>query len=265
VSGLNKIGRRHLFIPDVHCKPETDKTYLQAIGNLIVDMQPDVVVHIGDHWDMASLSSYEDRGSAYFHDKTYAADVEAGIEGMKQLLGPLRKYQQRRTINKKKKYDPRLVFCLGNHEHRIARAVHKDPRLQGTVGYHSLELDKFGWETHDFLDIVEIDGILYSHYFVNPLSLTKNPLSGNIENRLQKVGQSFSQGHQQVYQHGMIHDALGRAKLGLVWGTCYQHNEDYLGPQGNARFDGVMLKNEVREGFYCGMPLSLQYLKEKYL
>lgn len=265
MSGLNKIGRRHLFIPDVHCKPETDKTYLRAIGNLIVDMQPDVIVHIGDHWDMASLSSYEDRSSAYFHDKTYADDVQAGLDGMDELLGPLMAYQKRRVINKKKGYNPELVFCLGNHEHRIARAVHKDPRLEGTVGYKDLLFKEYGWEVHNFLDIVEIDGILYSHYFVNPLSLTKNPLSGNIENRLQKVGQSFSQGHQQVYQHGMIHDALGRAKLGLVWGTCYQHDEDYLGPQGNARFDGVMVKNEVRDGFYCGMPLSLDYLKRNYL
>lgn len=257
--------KRHLFIPDVHCKPETDKNYLRAIGNLIVDMKPDVVVHIGDHWDMASLSSYEERSSAYFHDKTYHDDIVAGHKGMDQLLGPLRKYQKRTTINKKKKYNPRLVFCLGNHENRISRAIHKDPRLEGTIGYKDLKLKELGWEEHGFLDIVEIDGILYSHYFVNPLSLTKNSLSGNIENRLQKVGQSFSQGHQQIYQHGMIHDALGRPKMGLVWGTCYEHDEDYMGPQGNARFDGVMIKNEVSNGFYCGMPLSLQYLKDKYL
>jgi len=262
---MNGLNKKHLMIPDVHCKPETNKDYLKAIGNLIVDIQPDVVVDIGDHWDMASLSMYEDRASAYFHDKTYHDDIRAGLEGMDNLLSPLRYYQNRATINKKKRYEPRLVFCLGNHEHRIARAVHKDPRLQGTIGYKDLMLSKYGWEEHGFLDIVEIDGILYSHYFVNPLSLTKNPLSGNIENRLQKVGQSFSQGHQQVYQHGMIHDALGRAKMGLVWGTCYEHDEDYLGPQGNARFDGVMVKNEVKNGFYCGMPLSLDYLKRKYL
>lgn len=262
---MGTIGKRHLFIPDVHVKPETSKEYFKAIGNLIVDMQPDVIVHIGDHWDMASLSLYEDRSSAYFHDKSYADDIAAGHEAMQNMIVPLREYQLRRAINKKKQYNPRLVFCLGNHEQRIARAVHKDPRLQGTIGYKDLRLDQYGWEVHDFLDIVEIDGILYSHYFANPLSLKKNPLSGNIENRLQKVGQSFSQGHQQVYQHGMIHDALGRPKLGLVWGTCYEHNEDYLGPQGNARFDGVMVKNEVNKGFYCGMPLSLDYLKRKYL
>ena len=265
MSGLNKIGKKHLFIPDTHCKPNTDKEYFKAIGNLIVDMRPDVIVHIGDHWDMASLSMYEDRSSAYFHDKTYKEDVEAGIEGMNNLLNPLRKITQRSLKNKKKVYKPRLVYCLGNHEHRISRAVHKDPRLKGTIGYEDLKLKEMGWEVKDFLEIVEIDGILYSHYFVNPMSMMKNALSGNIENRLQKVGQSFSQGHQQVYQHGMVHDALGRAKIGLVWGTCYEHDEDYLGPQGNARFDGVMIKNEVRNGFYCGMPLSLDYLKSKYL
>jgi len=129
IGSLEKMGRRHLVIPDTHVKPDTDKEYLLAVGNLIVDIKPDVIIHIGDHWDMASLSTYEDRGSSYFHDKTYAADVEAGIQGMENLLGPLRVFQTRRLINKKRQYNPRLVFCIGNHEHRIAREYAKTQDL----------------------------------------------------------------------------------------------------------------------------------------
>lgn len=260
-----KLGNRALFIPDTQVKPGVNTDHLEAVGNLIVDMQPDVVIHIGDHWDMPSLNSYEKPGSKYFHNKTYKDDVEAGLAGMDRLLGPLRSYNTRAYRNKKRGYHPRLVFCMGNHEYRVDRAVHQDPRLEGTISTEDFQLEEMGWEVHPFLSIVEIDGILYSHYFVNPDSLKKNPIGGTIENKLQKIGHSFSQGHQQIYQFGMRHDGLGKPKMGLVWGTFYDHDEEYLGPQGNARFNGVMVKNECRDGFYCPMPLSMEYLKQEYL
>jgi len=260
-----KQGVSHLFIPDTQVKPGVPLDHLKALGNYIVDQKPDVIIHIGDHWDMPSLNSYEKKHSAYFHDKTYKEDIEAGIEGMDYLLGPLRKMQARSKRNKKKGYNPRLVFTVGNHEYRIARAIHEDPRLKGTIGFQDLKLEEMGWEVYPFLHIAEIDGILYSHYFVNPDSLKKNPVGGTIENKLRIIGHSFSQGHQQTFQFGMRHDGLGRPKMGLTWGTFYMHDEDYLGPQGNARVDGVMIKHEVKDGAYLPMAVSMKYLLENWL
>jgi len=258
-------NRRHILIPDTQVKPGVPLDHIKATGNLIVDMQPDVVVMIGDWWDMPSLNSYEKPGSKYFHDKTYRDDIESGLTAMEHLLSPLWNHQSRSRKNRKRRYNPRLVFTLGNHEYRIDRAIHDDPRLEGTISTEDFQLKKLGWEVYRFLDIVKIDNILYSHYFVNPDSLKKNPIGGTIENKLQKIGHSFSQGHQQIYQFGMRHDGLGTPKIGLVWGTFYAHDEEYLGPQGNARFNGVMVKNEVRDGFYCPMPLSMEYLLADYL
>ena len=50
-------GKRILVIGDTQCKPEEDLSYMSAIGKYIVDKRPDVVVHIGDHFDFPSLSS----------------------------------------------------------------------------------------------------------------------------------------------------------------------------------------------------------------
>ena len=49
----------HLMIPDTQCKPNIDMSYLSWVGQYIVDKKPEVIVHIGDHADMPSLSSYD--------------------------------------------------------------------------------------------------------------------------------------------------------------------------------------------------------------
>jgi len=255
---------RHIFIPDTQVQPGVPMEHLDAAGKAIMEYRPDVVVHIGDHWDMPSLNSYEKSGSKFFHDKSYKADIEAGKEGMERLLGPLNRYNERRIRNRKKPYQPRLVFLTGNHEYRIARAVHNDPVLEDTIGYHDLELEEMGWEVYPYQRIVDVDGVWYCHNFVNQDSLKKSVLGGTIENKLQKIGNSFSMGHQQTFQFGSRHNAIGQTHMGLVWGTFYMHEEEYLGEQGNNSVHGIMVKNEVKDGFYCPMMLSLDYLLNEF-
>lgn len=197
----------HVVIPDCQVRPGVPTSHLEAAGNYIADKRPDVIVHLGDHWDMPSLSSYEKKGSMYFEGKRYASDVQAGNEAMERLVKP---------IVRARGYRPRRVFTMGNHEQRIARAVAADPILHGTIGYDDLYLA--GWEVHDFLDPVLIDGILYSHYFVNQQSLLKSVLGGTIDNRLNKVKSSFTMGHQQTRMWGSQFTSTGKELMGLVVG-----------------------------------------------
>ena len=98
-------GKRILVIGDTQCKPEEDLSYMSAIGKYIVDKRPDVVVHIGDHFDLPSLSSY-DKGKKSFEGRRLKADIEAGVKGMDNLLMPLKKLQDKQKANKKKIYLP---------------------------------------------------------------------------------------------------------------------------------------------------------------
>jgi len=61
---------RIVVIPDTQVKPGIDYTYLSFIGKYLVDKKPDIVVHLGDHWDMPSLSSY-DIGKKTFEGRRY--------------------------------------------------------------------------------------------------------------------------------------------------------------------------------------------------
>lgn len=211
---------------------------------------------------MASLSEY-DKGKKSYEGRRYKADIEAGHTGMGELLGPIVEFNRRQRRNKKQQYLPRMVFLLGNHEQRIARAVDKDPILEGTIGYHDFKLEEYGWEVHNFLDTVEIDGVYYSHYFYNPM--TGKPYGGKASQRLNNIGFSFTMGHQQGKDIAEKHLANGKTLRGLVVGSFYQHDEEYKGPQGNSHFRGCIMKHEVKDGNYNLMELSLDYLMKEWL
>ena len=157
---------------------------------------------------------------------------------------------------------PRLVFLMGNHEFRVERAVNEDPKLEGIIGDHHFELDD--WEVHPYQEIVNLNGILFSHNFVNPLSLTKSLLGGTIENKLQKIGSSFVMGHQQILQFGTHCLANGKQMLGIVAGAYYQHDEEYMGLQGNNHWRGCVVLHSVKDGYGDPCFLSLDYLMDKW-
>ena len=105
-------------IPDCQIKEGVPTEHLTWAGQYIADKKPDVIVNIGDFWDMPSLSSY-DKGRKDFEGRRYTKDVQAGNDAMDLLLAPIKKEINRQKRNKKKAWKPRMVFTIGNHEHRI--------------------------------------------------------------------------------------------------------------------------------------------------
>ena len=255
---------KHFIIPDTQVRPGVPTEHLRAAGNYIVDKKPEVLICMGDFFEMHSLSMY-DRGTAKGEGARYQDDLEAGQLAMIKLLKPIWDYNKHMARHKKKQYKPRMVYLIGNHEERILRAINQDPKLAGKLSMKDLGLEGFGWEVHPYQQVVEIDGILYSHNFVNMDSLKKNVIGGSINNKMNKIGQSFTMGHQQVLQFGQKPLNSGKTIHGLVAGAFYQHDEDYMGSQGNNHFRGCIMKTEVKDGNYCICVLSLEYLMEKWL
>ena len=66
-----------VVIADTQCKSEEDLTYMGAIGKFIYNEKPDVIVHIGDHYDFPSLSSY-DKGKSSSEGRRLSNDIKAG-------------------------------------------------------------------------------------------------------------------------------------------------------------------------------------------
>lgn len=243
-------------------KPGVDPAFLLAVGNYIVHKRPDVIVNAGDFWDMPSLSSY-DRGTKASHGRSVLADIEAGHVAMEVLLEPLRTLQQTQSQNKKKVYRPRMVFLLGNHEQRIERHVNSNPELDGFLSYADLRLEEYGWEVIPYLQTINLGGVLFSHYFYNPM--TGRPLGGSIESRLNKIKMSFVQGHVQGLQIGTSFRPDGSKCWGVVAGSGYEHEERYIGPQANDHWRGILMLYNVQNGDFGHYTVPLTWLKENYL
>ncbi len=242
----------HFVVPDTQCRKGVPLDHCRWIGEYIVDRRPDVIVHLGDHWDMPSLSQHDQAGSRKMEGARYEDDIEAGNEGFELLCKPMEKLRS---------YKPRRVFLRGNHEQRVERAINAQPKYAGTIGYHHM-LTR-GWEVHDFQKAIVIDGVAYSHYFPNPY--TGKPWGGSVQNILGKICQSFTAGHKQgKLQDERFNQISGKQMRGLIAGSSYLHDEDYKGPQGNHHWRGVLVKHAVSDGGYNLMEVDLDFLCGKY-
>ena len=367
-----------LLIPDVHCRPGSDLSYLRHIGQLAVEKKPDIILQIGDFADMPSLSSY-DVGKKAFEGRRYISDIASAIEGMEYLLGPIKEYNYRflesvgapkvpkghadvsakldgvwvtyremgvmlevseRTITRwvdlyrdfillrkvgrateistestnvlvaikgllgggmlassiysalrdrgfditpeaypkvdyeedetaKESeelptgcYNPRKIMTLGNHDGaRILRAINDDPKLEGTIGIDDLKYREFGWEVHPFLEVIDVEGIMFSHYFTS--GVMGRPVS-SARSLLQKKHASCVMGHVQHRDIAYSYTADGRELVGLFCGTAYNDHHEYLGAQGQNHFRGVWILKNVEGGTFEPVAYTLDELERRY-
>ena len=248
----------HLILPDVQAKYGNDFTYLKYVGQYIVDKKPDTIINIGDFADMESLSSY-DQGKKSFEGKRYVKDIEAANNAMDMLLSPLREFNIKAKKNKEKCYKPRMVLTLGNHEHRINRAVNDDPKLEGLIKIDDLPYKD--WEVYPFLVPVFIDGVAYCHYF--PTGVLGRPAT-TASAMVSKLHMSCIAGHQQGKQVAYGKRPDGSTITCIIAGSCYEHDEHYMDHQTNKHWRGIVMLHEVDNGTFDEMFVSLVYLKKKY-
>lgn len=249
-----KLGRSHMVIPDTQVKPDVPIDHLRWIANYALEMRPDVIVQIGDWADMHSLSAY-DKGKRCYEGRRYVRDIDAANASLDLFEKTIEDYNR---AHPESAYNPDKHITLGNHEHRIIRATDMDAALHGKLTLDDLDFERRGWETHQFLEVVTIDGVQYSHYFIS--GSMGRPVSSAAA-LLKARGGSATMGHVQrmdVAYHPQTQ------RIGLFCGTCYQHDETYLGPQGNSAPRGIVMKHEVEDGRYDPMMVSLNFLRKRY-
>lgn len=249
-----------MVIPDTQAKPGHSFEHLEWAGHYAVEKQPDVIVHIGDHFDLPSLSVY-DIGKKGFEGRKYIDDIAAGKEAMEAFLGPIKAYNAKMKEQKKKRYRPRLVFTLGNHEQRIERAIEADRKLEGLISYDDLGLEDYGFEVYDYLEPVVIDGIAYSHFFTS--GIMGRPVS-SARLMLNKKHMSCVQGHIQDRDIAFAKRADGKPMTGIFAGIFYKHDESYLNAQTNGSWAGIWMLHDVKDGSFDEMPVSMSYLEKRY-
>jgi len=251
---------RILVIPDTQVREGVPLEHLTWAGKAICDYKPDVVVHIGDHADMPSLSTHDKVGSKYFEGLRYQKDIDVAKLGMEMLLKPLRDLQKAQKESKHKVYKPRMVLTLGNHENRINRAINNNPMLEGLISTKDLEYER-DWEVHDFLHPVFIAGVGFSHYW--PVGAMGRPAATPAA-IISKLHQSCVAGHQQGKAIAYGKRADGKSVCAIIAGSYYLHDEGYMDQLSNRHWRGLVVLNDVQDGHFDEMLLSIEYLQRKY-
>ena len=248
-----KKPQTHLIIPDSHAHCDFNNDRYDWLAKLILDIKPDVVVDIGDWWDMPSLCSY-DKGTKGFEGRRYNKDIEAGVEAQDRVD---------RILRRAKKKLPRKVRLLGNHENRINRAVNEDAVLEGVISTKDLQSKEYGWEEYPFLKPVDIDGIDYCHYFTS--GIMGRPISGEhpAYTLLAKRHKSSTQGHAHTYDHCIR--SRGEDHIhGLVVGVYADYHMDYAGPANAMWRSQIIVKRNVCNGDYDLETISMEAIRNEY-
>jgi hypothetical protein len=140
--------------------------------------------------------------------------------------------------------------------------VNDDPKLEGVISLEDLKYAERGWEVYPFLQPVAVDGVLYAHYFTS--GVMGRPVT-SARALVKAKHTSAVMGHVQttdIYMGDTRPDGTGI--IGLFSGTCYLHDEAYLGFQGNACRRQVWMLHDVEDGDFDPLPVRLSYLKSKY-
>ena len=253
-------SQRHIILPDTQVKPGVKLDHLRWAGLYIAAKRPDRVIHIGDHYDMESLSSY-DKGKKSFEGRRYQKDIDAGNKGLDLLMEPI--YEEKeRCLREGIDWDPTFDFAKGNHEYRCDRVMDLQPEFFGFIGDKDLTFAKHGFRCHPYLEVFNLDGVAYAHYFTSGV-MGRSVTSARA--LLTKKHTSCVQGHVQRYEVAIDYDANGKRITGLFAGCFYQHAETYLNPQGNAAtWHGIHMLYGVRNGEFTHNSVELSYLRDRF-
>lgn len=244
--------RRHFVIPDRQTKPGVPLDHNRWIGYAIKEYAPDVLIDLGDNADFPSMSSHSAAGSRDKEGQRLLEDFKAANTAEEILRESMGGFKPKKMIR-----------LRGNHEYRVERFLDNNPVLEGIVSLDSL--DDTDWTIVPYSNgspkAIQVDGLWYAHYFANVN--TGKPIGGNSSYKLTQIGSPFVQGHVQGYDIGTKQFATGRTIRGITVGSCYLHDEPYKG-MANSHWRGALVLNEVENGEFSEMPLTMDYLCRKY-
>lgn len=246
---------RIIVVPDTQTKPEVPLAHLKWIGKYIAAKRPDFVVHLGDHYDLPSLSTY-DRGTKRAEGRRLHHDLAAGELALDILNIASDHYQPPRG----------KVITLGNHEERLFRHINANPELDGVLSLESFRFEEYGWVPWDFLRPYWFEGIQFCHYFVrNAEGLVVQSRRGMPSAKAQVVreGCTSISGHQQGLKIH-VQPYQDRHQWGVIAGSSYLQDEHYLTHQGTKYWKGIIVLNSVDRGDFSPWFVDLDWLCREY-
>lgn len=250
-----------LVVPDPHAHPDFSNERADWLGQYIKATKPDVVVNMGDTFDMPSLSGY-DKGKASFFGNSYEKDINAGVEFLDRMWSP---------VKKAKKKKPHSVFLLGNHEARLSKVLEYQPELSGDkygVSFKNYQLADYHNEIVYYEGqtpgIYTCEGVSFAHYMVS--GLMGRPISSehHAYSLLAKNHTSCVVGHSHTVDWSVRSSPTGKRIMGLVAGVYQDYKSPWAGNVNHLWWSGVVHLRNVEDGVYSPEFIALSSLRREY-
>lgn len=250
-----------LVVPDPHGHPDHDNKRADWLGQYIKDTKPDLVVNMGDTFDMPSLSSF-DKGKASFRSASYEKDVEAGVEFLDRMWHPIRKAKKKR---------PKSIFLVGNHENRLKKVLEYQPELSGSkygIGFKDYQLSQYHDEVVYYEGttpgIYTDSGINFAHFMVS--GVMGRPIGGeyHASSLLAKNYASCVVAHSHTVDWSVRSTSTGSTIMGLVAGVYQDYDSVWAGRVNGLWWRGLVHLRGVEDGVYDPEFVSLRSLRESY-
>jgi hypothetical protein len=256
-----KRPKKVLLVPDPHAHPDFNNDRADWLGQYIKDERPDVVVNIGDTFDMPSLSSF-DKGKASFSGANYEKDINSGLDFLDRMWHPMRK-------TKKKK--PYSVFCVGNHEQRLNRVLEQQPELGGErygIGWSNYGLDKYHDEVVPYVGITPsiwtLDSVDFAHFFVSGVMAKAIGGINHANTMLSKNHRSSVCGHSHMADFAVQTASQGSKIMSVVGGIFQDYNSVWAGNTCKLWWRGLVMLNNLEGSTFDPEFVNLKSLERAY-
>jgi hypothetical protein len=250
-------------IPDLHIHGHSDESIPRLLARWLDGYRPDVVVNLGDHWDMPSLAFQTQGQHSSAIGPTFRQDVDAGIRANGVIWASFQKSKAR--------WNCRRIILEGNHENRMTRHTEEPENwaLKGTLDYSILQADRFYDEVVRYVGstpgIITVGGVSFRHYAVNGLARSLNSVHLGAQLNA-KTLTSTVVGHSHMLSYARAVSSDGRVLHGLSAGCCIGEKDfhAYAGVGQQAWARGVCCLHGVANGDYSLEWVSLKRLRELF-
>ena len=250
--------KTHLVIPDPHSHPDFNNDRFDWLSRLIRDISPDVVINLGDHFDMPSLSGY-DKGTKGFEGRRLRKDLDHGIEANDRIWSPIKRL---------KKKMPRRVVLEGNHEQRLRRVINSSPEFEGTLSFSMYEFNNYYGDVVEYNGqtpgVIGIDGVYYAHYFIS--GVMGRPVGGRhpCHAVLQEHYRSCVFGHIHTTDFAVRTDVSGSKIMSVCAGVFQDYDSGWAGECNKLWWRGIVVLRNVDNGSFDPQWISIDALRKEY-
>jgi predicted phosphodiesterase len=266
-----------LYFTDAHVEPDTDLSRFAALGKLIVDKKPDIIVQGGDFSSMLSLSGWDKDKRKVMEGRRYSKDVGATLAAISRILLPLDIYNDTRRRLKEKQYRPRWVWMEGNHEHWVSKYVDQHPEVEGVFDLEKEVCEALPdnclyipYKETGEANWFAVDGVVFTHAVRNRAGVISSKyLCDRALAEVFNCNVVFGHTHRLQTSTNMKFNAAGELQLvRAVNGGCFfEETPLYAAGNVNDYWKGVLLFeiDSLNNIFRIEEEIPLTILKDKYL